>query len=1073
MKSKKEIMESLGIKSSTTKAFVGFSLAISVLLIVYVVGIFMLAGNNNIPIPGQTSNVFYWTGAGTDSNWSSAQNWNQNRVPGKDAVVIFDASANQEKESVVDEAFSGEIASLKIENYDSKIVQNDDLIISTDYYQDSGSYEAIGSLVVLEDFEQKDGSVFSFGQAGLEVKGSFKLADSGFEIGEESFALVNYNGQLRRYGAGEHSGDTYKADNIMESGEVLPEGVLHFSNRFNVLESKISEKDGWELIPYGGGWEWRYNFQNIQRGSNSVYENQSAGITFKDNVVSIDRGNGIEEYYKNTYEGIEQVFVLKNKPEGSGDLVLSGKIFMKDLKPKVNSAESISFITTEDYLAFNLDHLKVYDSNNKEFKAKMSLIDENNGSYLFKIIVDDAGAVYPLTVDPLSSTPDWSAQMSVADTWFGKFVSEAGDVNGDGYGDVLAASYENNGGVYAYYGSSLGLSGGSSAVTDGHQWSKAPGNYHLGYNISVAGNINGDRHSTLDSDGDGIKNDFDDIIVGDTNQNTGDGLISIYNGSVTGLSSSASRTINGDGIETFGFSVADAGDVNNDGYDDVLVGAPNHAYMSVSDRGRAYLYLGSSSGVGATSAWAIRGVSGADYFGFAVSGVGDINRDGCSDVAVGAPGVGNGRVYLYYGCGMGCSCTTGFLSASPLTFDSPSVANFGISLASADLNKDGYLDLAVGASGASNPSWSGGSGAVYVYYGNSTGLNSTVGWIYTNATSPGLGYSISSAGDVNGDACDDLVAGSWSFATGFYGNAHLFYGCNAGSGGGLPSTADWTSKGLVENGNFGFDVSSAGDVNGDGKSEILIGSYHYGYSKAFMFKGFDGNTCTPLNTKPMATIAGFATDDLCQGLNYTLNWNFTDVDADLQSAYDIEVREKNTTSPVLTDHKNLSEKFYKILNGAVGAGNIVYGKDYEWRVKVYDDDGRPLCGGISDWSNWSDVSTQGFTTPVNQYPDVDFDATSDSKDCLAVDCNFLKEVSFTNQSTTYSSNPLNTYAWYIDDMATVFSTSENTAHTFLEAKGTTHNIRLRVTDGSGYSCWKDDAISFNSNKPSWTEVTPR
>jgi hypothetical protein len=1092
MKNKKEIIESLGIKSSTTKAFVGFSLAISVLLIVYVAGIFMLTGKNSLS--GQTSNIFYWTGAGADGNWSSALNWNQNRVPGKDAVVIFDASAKQNKESVVDEGFRGEISSLKIENYGSKIVQNDDLVISGDYYQSSGEYEAVGSLDVAGDFIQKDGSVFSFGNAGLKVYGLFDVSDNDFKIKDDGFALINYNGQPRRYSTSEYSGDGYKANNVMESGQQLPEGVLHFSNDFNVFESKISETGGWELVPYGGGWSWRYLFGGLVRGGQSIVS-QNLGLEVKDNGVYMNRGNGIQEYYKNSYQGIEQVFVLNNKIDGNGKLILSGQISMQDLSIRENSKDSISFITTENYLAFNLDHLKIYDAKNKEFKAEMNLVKQKDGdNYDLEIIVDDTGAEYPLTVDPLSSTADWSAGLKTYvsgksapvdsyDTWFGKTVHGAGDINGDGYDDVLVGAYENGGGIYAYYGSVSGLSGGASSAIGNYQWSKVPGVDHMSYNMSSAGNVNGDHHATLDSDGDGIKNDFDDVIVGDSNFQDGDGRASLFSGSVAGLSATASWNVLGDGVEAFGYAVADVGDINNDGYDDVMVGAPLHAYNSVNDRGRAYLYLGSSSGLSINASWTMRGNASGDYFGTSITGLGDINEDGCSDVAVGAPGYGtNGRVYVYYGCGTGCSCVSGGLSpvfsSSPTpaiqTFDSPGRQLFGVSLASGDFNKDGLKDLVVGASDGSAPDASGGDGAVYVYYGinTGTGLSSSVGWSYTNATVPGLGYSVANAGDINGDSCSDLLVGSWKFSLTYSeGKAFVFYGCNASAGNKLPSTPDWTKSGSFEGQRFGFNVSSAGDVDRDGDSEILIGSYHYGYSKAFMFEGF--GACSPLNNKPVAAISGFATDDLCQGLNYTLNWNFTDVDADLQSAYDIEVREKNTTSPVLSDHKNLSEKFYKILNGAVGTGNIVYGKNYEWRVKVYDDDARPLCGGVSNWSNWSDVNTQGFVTPVNQYPDVDFDAIGDSKDCLTENCDFLKEISFNDKSKTYSTNPLNTYAWYIDNMATVFSANQNIAYTFLEAKGTTHNIRLKVTDGSGYSCWKDDSISFNQDKPSWTEVTPR
>jgi hypothetical protein len=95
------------------------------------------------------------------------------------------------------------------------------------------------------------------------------------------------------------------------------------------------------------------------------------------------------------------------------------------------------------------------------------------------------------------------------------------------------------------------------------------------------------------------------------------------------------------GDDYFGSSVASAGDVNGDGYDDIIVGAYQND-SGGSDAGKAYLHLGSATGLSTTASWTATGEAGDDYFGSSVASAGDVNGDGYDDIIVGAHGNNDG-----------------------------------------------------------------------------------------------------------------------------------------------------------------------------------------------------------------------------------------------------------------------------------------------------------------------------------------------------------------------------------------------------------------------------------------------
>jgi hypothetical protein len=281
--------------------------------------------------------------------------------------------------------------------------------------------------------------------------------------------------------------------------------------------------------------------------------------------------------------------------------------------------------------------------------------------------------------------------------------------------------------------------------------------------------------------------------------------------------------------DELGYAVSTAGDVNNDGYDDVIVGAPRaviSATGKVTKTGVAYIFYGSSVGLGDEPAWKVGMVDRGDEFGFSVAAAGDLNGDGWDDVAVGAPEYGKyplpqrGRVYVFYGADAGPSLTPDW------TFEiAQAEAKLGISVAGAgDVNGDKYDDLIVGAQlydgGESN------EGAAFVFYGSASGLITTTYWMAESDQASALfGGSVSTAGDVNGDGYDDVIVGAAQFdlSETNEGAAFVYHGSEAG----LPVAPAWVVAGGQAEAEFGAAVSTAGDVNGDTYDDVIVGAPIY------------------------------------------------------------------------------------------------------------------------------------------------------------------------------------------------------------------------------------------------------
>ncbi len=408
-----------------------------------------------------------------------------------------------------------------------------------------------------------------------------------------------------------------------------------------------------------------------------------------------------------------------------------------------------------------------------------------------------------------------------------------------------------------------------------------------GASVSSAGDVNGDG--------------FDDLIVGAMGGDDGGEAYIVFGGAggfgtadgsgrqvidLTSLTSSQGFIIQGDStFDQAGSSVSSAGDVNGDGFDDLIVGAST-GNGGGNRAGEAYVVFGGAGGFGTadgsgrqvidltglteSQGFIIQGDSTFDGAGNSVSSAGDLNGDGFDDLIVGVRdgrdgGFFAGEAYIVFGGAGGfgtadgsrrqvidltsLTVSQGFIIQGDVNLD-----NAGASVSSAgDLNGDGFDDLVVGAPGGDDGGEN--AGEAYVVFGGAggfgaadgsgrqvidlTSLTVSQGFIIQGDTiGDRTGFSVSSAGDVNGDGFDDLIIGArWGDDGGdFAGEAYVVFGGAGGFG-----TADGSGRqvidltGLTESQGFiiqgdsaddwaGHSVFSAGDVNSDGFDDLIVGA---------------------------------------------------------------------------------------------------------------------------------------------------------------------------------------------------------------------------------------------------------
>jgi len=354
----------------------------------------------------------------------------------------------------------------------------------------------------------------------------------------------------------------------------------------------------------------------------------------------------------------------------------------------------------------------------------------------------------------LAFPPAFQMWGGTANALFGWSIS-MGDLNEDDYDDIIVSRIEmdfttstgtGTGDVLIYWG------GRSINNTADVTLSYGSSGDMFGYSISTHGDVNGDGHL--------------DLVVGSprnevNTNNPGRAFVFYGKGNSTFPSSpdvTLTGTDNGDG---FGRVVHICGDVNDDGIDDIFVGAPGHNGTSDFDVGKAYVFYGGSSGVDTTADWTYTGSNEEDFLGYSGTGLLDTNNDGIDDLAIGVPlwddGTTSdvGEALVFYGSSSGPSATP------DVTIKGDTSSGFlGVDMASAeDINDDGLGDLVIGVPNTNNGSLNS-AGQIQIHFGNDNGPSSSPDKILRGWVADGdSGYSVGPGGDINADGYDDISTG--------------------------------------------------------------------------------------------------------------------------------------------------------------------------------------------------------------------------------------------------------------------------------------------------------------------------
>jgi hypothetical protein len=509
------------------------------------------------------------------------------------------------------------------------------------------------------------------------------------------------------------------------AGQYITESEYHFKEALDIAEFYAANRKqqlgftvnalGYKTSPAAfvgkdnaANWEEEIFFLGMNKGARSLLPNTEYNFQRQNNQLDFNYKDFSIQYINNE-KGLRQNFIVNKKLAGDQNLELLLK-YNGELTAVLKN-KGVSF-TANGSAKFFYQDLKVWDANKQPVKAKFELRENN----IIAIMVEDSAAQYPLTIDPLNHTPEWTGsaegilppvvgQLAI-DAAYGYSVAGVGDVNGDGFDDVAigapalvdviagTGTLASVGAVFVYYGSATGLPTAPSAML---QPTSAVAGALFGYSIA-GGDINNDGKNDII-----VGAPLDNIIV--NGQSGTVGKVYAFDGATLSTTTTpflniqlSGNTIIKEGINLstkalFGFSVAVTEDLNGDNKKDFIVGSPTYAgikndifgFPTLLDvqSGGAFIFLtnAGNNNLTITKLEPIKsnllGIVSANIngllFGYSVDGLGDYNSDGHPDVVATAPaGIDlgllsillNGKLLqgsatVYYGTGAGVNANPG------------------------------------------------------------------------------------------------------------------------------------------------------------------------------------------------------------------------------------------------------------------------------------------------------------------------------------------------------------------------------------------------------------------------------
>lgn len=545
-------------------------------------------------------------------------------------------------------------------------------------------------------------------------------------------------------------------------------------------------------------------------GGEELYSAKSSTVVGSENEFLSSRvegskftlvGNLWDSHFSNESQGISVSWTVKTRPESPTiDFGLSD-----DHNYIVHEKDIVVMRGSERF--FKWKGLKAWDATGRELAVKYQ-----ESAKGISIEYDDSQAKYPIYVDPVATSPSWSTypDPDKGASFFGTTVRGIGDVNGDGFTDVLVGQprYFNDGPngedntregrIILFYGNSSGLN-----QTAAWSYESDIALAQLGYFMAALGDVDNDGFDDVAVSslravqgnsnagsvyifrgqagvgltspaeilspapvaneffgfrvrvGDYNCDGFEDIAVGSAFTNGSSGRVWAYYG-LNGTYLTPPQILNGPTGSNFGGALTSGPVrgtlVGTNACDDLIVGAPSFDQPGFTNQGAVFLYDGSATGISTLSTQTFLGSMASATLGSSATNLGDIDNDGNPDFAFGAPGQNSnqGTVVVVKGTGSG-------LDPLVITVDGIPGSRFGTEVAGGDINGDGFDDLVVTAPNFSNPETN--EGAVIVHQFNGTSFD-RVQTLEGNVASGGFGFSIHSGFDLNGDSIDDLLIGA-------------------------------------------------------------------------------------------------------------------------------------------------------------------------------------------------------------------------------------------------------------------------------------------------------------------------